>query len=50
MSVHWLDKDNMSLQMMLDGSQPILSKRNPTDDCKRKHPRQSTRQFKSKPN
>ena len=25
--------------------QPRLSKRSPTDDCKRKHPRQSTREF-----
>ncbi|AGC90738.1 tRNA (adenosine(37)-N6)-dimethylallyltransferase MiaA [Staphylococcus warneri] len=45
MNVHWLDRENMSLQMMLDEITPQINKRSTEHDCKRKHPRSSTREL-----
>ncbi|MFI9032742.1 tRNA (adenosine(37)-N6)-dimethylallyltransferase MiaA [Staphylococcus pasteuri] len=45
MNVHWLDREKMSLQMMLDEITPQINKRSTEHDCKRKHPRSSTREL-----
>ena len=45
MNVHWLNKERMSLQMMLDEITPQINKRSTEHDCKRKHPRSSTREL-----
>ena len=34
MNVHWLDRENMSLQMMLDEITPQINKRSTEHDCK----------------
>lgn len=45
MNVHWLNKETMSLQMMLDEITTQINKRSSRHDCKRKHPRSSTREL-----
>ncbi|WP_408020329.1 tRNA (adenosine(37)-N6)-dimethylallyltransferase MiaA [Staphylococcus epidermidis] len=45
MNVHWLNKERMSLQMMLDEITTQINKRSFNHDCKRKHPRPSTREL-----
>ena len=45
MNVHWLNKERMSLQMMLDEITTQINKRSSNHDCKRKHPRPSTREL-----
>ena len=45
MNVHWLNKERMSLQMMLDEITTQINKRSSNTDCKRKHPRPSTREL-----
>ncbi|MBL7573113.1 tRNA (adenosine(37)-N6)-dimethylallyltransferase MiaA [Staphylococcus saccharolyticus] len=45
MNVHWLNKETMSLQMMLDEITIQINKRSSNHDCKRKHPRSSTREL-----
>ncbi|WP_270524747.1 tRNA (adenosine(37)-N6)-dimethylallyltransferase MiaA [Staphylococcus epidermidis] len=45
MNVHWLNKERMSLQMMLDEITTPINKRSSNHDCKRKHPRPSTREL-----
>ena len=45
MDVRWLDKEKMSLQMMLDEITTQINKRSSKHDCKRKHPRSSTREL-----
>ncbi|MBL7565361.1 tRNA (adenosine(37)-N6)-dimethylallyltransferase MiaA [Staphylococcus saccharolyticus] len=45
MNVHWLNKETMSLQMMLDEITTQINKRSSNHDCKRKHPRSSTREL-----
>ena len=45
MNVHWLNKERMSLQMMLDEITTQINKRSSKHDCKPKHPRSSTREL-----
>lgn len=45
MNVHWLNKETMSLQMMLDEITTQINKRSSKHDCKPQHPRSSTREL-----
>ena len=45
MNVHWLNKERMSLQMMLDEITTQINKRSSKHDCKPQHPRSSTREL-----
>ena len=47
MNVHWLNKERMSLQMMLDEITTQINKRSSNHDCKRKHQDQALENFKS---
>ena len=45
LTVQWFNRETMSLQMMLDEITTQINKRSSNHDCKRKHPRPSTREL-----